>query len=201
MEDKYSKILVGTSIPLMEVDDEMEADLNGELIDYAKKSADFLEIINRIGEEDFKEIYFNLKHNIISSSIEEQKNLCREILKKISEVYDYTPNEKLNFDNIIVIKEIYDFIEFLEFDYIDFMGLLFKSFDLQKLKKDHDTVVEDNSEKLMDKIDSILKITNYSLLINNFLRTNNRDNLISFIKEKLEKSKMMIILKIMEGEI
>ena len=192
----YEKILIGRSIPLDEVDDE-ESNLN-DLIPIAEIDADFVDIINHLGTEEFKFIFLNLINEITSLSLERQRELCQKLENKVLEIYDFEFSPTITFDNIDIIKNFLRFIEFLEFDYIDFLANIIHGLDFDLLRKDLTKFLDLNFDKMSLKINTYDKENE---IISLFLRTNNKDGLLSFIKNGLEKDKMLVILKSLEGEL
>jgi hypothetical protein len=196
----YEKILIGSSIPLMKVDDDEDSTLDENMINRAELEADFSEILNSFGTDEFKEIYLNLYNEIVSLDIEKKSDLIEKLCDKIYEVYNFEFIPKLEFNNENDINEFLKFIEFLEFDYIDFIAEVIKGLDLNLLKKDLNLFLKQNENNLISKVEFIIQKETYSKIISNFFRTNNRNNVLEFLKLKLEKSKMLIILKSIEGE-
>jgi len=188
----YEKILIGESIPLEEVDDE-ESNLN-DMIPAAELNADLTTIINYFGTEEFKGLYLNLYNEIRSFELEKQRELCEKLIIKISENYNFEFFPQLTFDNKNDTEEFFKFIEFLEYDYIDFLSEIISGLDLDLLKKDMNSFLTLNWNELSLRINSYQK----NEIISKFLRTNNKDNLFVFIRLKLKKDKMLAILKTME---
>jgi hypothetical protein len=152
----YEKILIGTSIPLMEVDDE-EADLDYNLISNAEIDADFILIVDNIGGPEFKEIYLNLYNEIRSLEIENQRTLCHKLVDKIAEIYEFEFTPFLTFDLIEDINNFLEFVEFMEYDYIDYIASIISGLDLSILKKDTDLFLEVNWDRINSSIDSLTK--------------------------------------------
>jgi len=192
----YEKILIGRSIPLDEVDDE-ESNLN-DLIPIAEIDADFVTIIDHLGTEEFKFIFLNLINEIKSLSFERQKELCQKLENKVLEIYDFEFSPILTFDNNEDINDFLEFIEFLEYDYIDFLANIIHGLDFNLLKKDLNNFLTLNFDKINLNINTY---NNKNKIISVFIRTNNKVGLLSFIKSGLEKDKMLIILKSLEGEL
>lgn len=188
----YEKILIGESIPLEEVDDE-ESNLN-DMIPAAELNADLTTIINYFGTEEFKGLYLNLYNEIRSFELEKQRELCEKLIIKISENYNFEFFPQLTFDNKNDTEEFFKFIEFLEYDYVDFLSEIISGLDLELLKKDMNSFLTLNWNELSLRINSYQK----NEIISKFLRTNNKDNLFVFIRLKLKKDKMLAILKTME---
>ena len=190
----YEKILIGESIPLEEVDDE-ESNLN-DMIPVAELNADLTTIINYFGTEEFKGLYLNLYNEIRSFELEKQRELCEKLIIKISENYNFEFFPQLTFDNKNDTEEFFKFIEFLEYDYVDFLSEIISGLDLELLKKDINECLSLNWNQLVLKINSYQK----NEIISKFLRTNNKEGLYDFIRSRLEKDKMLVILNSLERE-
>ncbi len=190
----YEKILIGESIPLEEVDDE-ESNLN-DMIPVAELNADLTTIINYFGTEEFKGLYLNLYNEIRSFELEKQRELCEKLIIKISENYNFEFFPQLTFDNKNDTEEFFKFIEFLEYDYVDFLSEIISGLDLELLKKDINELLTLNWNQLVLKINSYQK----NEIISKFLRTNNKEGLYDFIRSRVEKDKMLVILNSLERE-
>lgn len=189
----YEKDLIGSSIPLMETDTEPSL-VNNSLIYNAETNADNNDVIENFGKEGFKEIYLNNSNEIQLMSIDNQRDLCEKLSEKIYEMYSFEFSPKLDFDNNGIITEFFKFIEFLEFDYIDVLSIILEGGDFDFLKKDPEGFINKYWVEINNKIEK----ENFSELISKFLRTNNKDNIISFIISRIEKDKMLVILRILE---
>lgn len=194
---QYEKLLIGQSIPLMEVDDE-ESDLNDDLINNAKSSADFYALTKEFGTENFKPLYLNLKNEIMNTEIERKRELCEKLLQEISKIYEFEFIPLITFDNDSDIDEFFDFIEFLEYDYVNFLATIIYGLDLNLLKKDIDKFLIMNWNTIFSKLNNYSDSKNE--LIIKFIRTNNKDEIYEFVKSRLERDKMIIILATIERE-
>jgi hypothetical protein len=194
----YEKNLIGSAIPLMEVDDE-ESTLDSELIFNSEVNADLTELLDNIGKEEFQAIYQNLYNEIRALSIESKILFCEKLADKIYEVYDFEFYPKLDFNNENDVNNFLNFVEFLEFNYVSQLALIISGLDMNKLRRNFDLFFEEYEEQIMSKI-IFLENEKFSGLISDFFRTNNRNGIIEFMKSRFERNKMMIILKTMEGE-
>jgi hypothetical protein len=190
----YEKILIGESIPLEEVDDE-ESNLD-DMIPEAELNADLTTIIKFFGTEEFKGLYLNLYNVIRSFELEKQRELCEKLISKISELYDFEFYPMLTFDNEDDIEIFLKFIEFLEYDHVDFLSEIISGLDLELLKKDLNKFLKLNWKQLSLRINLYQK----NEIISKFLRTNNKSGLYKFIRSRLEKDKMLVILNSLERE-
>jgi len=187
----YDKVLIGRSTPIMEIDDE-EGYLNFNLLTNAEIDADFIAIINYLGTEEFKSLYLNLYNEIKSLSLERQRELCQHLIIKVREIYSFEFTPMLTFDSFNDIDKFLKFIEFIEYDYIWFLAIILQGMDFKLLKKNLDLFLTQNWNKIYDKIET-MNINNE--LISKFLRTNNKENVFKFIRARIEKNKMLVILK------
>lgn len=191
----YKQDLIGNSIQLMEVDDE-EFDYDSITI-----KSDINDLVNNFGKEDFKDIFLNLNNEINMMNFENKRELCRKLTEKVYEVYNFEFPKKLDFDNERDVDNFLKFIKFLEFDYINEISLIITNLNIDLLKKDISLFLKQNLDNIISKIDFLINSNTFSMLISEFFRTNNKNNIINFLKSKFEKDKMIIILKMMEGEI
>lgn len=192
---KYEENLISNSIPLMEVDDE-EFDF-----DSIEINADILDLVDCFGTDEFKGIYENLSNEIKSLDLEKKRILCNKLMNKIFELYEFEFIPELTFDNEANMDDFLNFCKFLDYNYIRELSLIVEDFDLFLFKKDLDLFLEKYSDEIISKIDFLIDNDKFSELISEFFRTNNKDNIIIFLKPRLQKDKMIIILKTMEGDV
>ena len=193
MEDNIS--LLG-SIDTIELEEQDDYDVTEEAsIDY-----DCSEVLKSFGTDNFKEVYQVLIPSIKNYPFEKQVNLCRELIDKITEIYDFEFPTNVSLDNNENINEIYDLIEFLSFDYIDYLGTIWKILDVDLRKVDLDKYCDENSNSIMEVVEYELDSHKFSRLIAIFLRTYYKTGMIDFIRNSTKKSKMEILLNILERE-
>jgi len=195
---EYEEILIGRSIPLDEVDDE-ESNLD-DLIPIAEIDADFSDIINHIGTEEFKFIFLNLFDEIMNLSFEKKRELCQKLTDKVFEVYNFEFSPLLSFDEEKDIDVFFKFIEFLEYDYLDIIAEIISGLDIDLLKKDTNKFLKQNIYKIYNNINKLISNKNINVLISIFLRTNNKEELLSFLESRMNRDKMLIILTSLQGE-
>lgn len=195
---EYEEILIGRSIPLDEVDDD-ESNLD-DLIPIAEIDADFSDIINHIGTEEFKFIFLNLFDEIMNLSFEKKRELCQKLTDKVFEVYNFEFSPLLSFDEEKDIDVFFKFIEFLEYDYLDIIAEIISGLDIDLLKKDTNKFLKQNIYKIYNNINKLISNKNINVLISIFLRTNNKEELLSFLESRMNRDKMLIILTSLQGE-
>lgn len=196
MEDQNNlKVLLGIVDPLPEVDDEE----NEEMAEEAIKSYFMLEVLNAIGEENFKEIYYAMINEIQQFPMEEQFNFCRSILDKIKEVYNFGFPNQIEILTPDSVSQIYILIQFIEFNNLDFLASLMKPYNFDFRKGNIRVFLEDNYDKIERDIEILSR--NVPGIISEFLRTYNKEDLINWLVNRIERSRMLVLLKIKEGEI
>jgi hypothetical protein len=195
METNSIKVLLADSEPLPEMEDEYDG--NDELIDNAEQMSSFLDLVSAIGTEEFEFIYFNLISDIRKYPIENQILLCTKIIDKIKEVYGFEFIQKIYLETHEDVENVYKFIEFLEFDYIDFIVDLLTGIVNDIRKEPIRAIIEENWMEIESRI---LK-QNLSRLIFLFLRTNNKEDLVDFLVSKATNNKSLITTKLFERSI
>ena len=117
-----------------------------------------------------------------------------------SELYEFEFIPELDFDSDLMCESFLKFIAFLQFNYIKEISLIITDMDFRLMKRDLDLFLEKYSDEIISKIDFLVDNHKFSMLISKFFRTNNKDNIIKFLKPRLQKDKMIIILETMKGE-
>ena len=188
------QVLAGSSLPLPEQDDPDQNQLNYE----ASVEYDGMEVVDAIGTSEFKEIYTIFINNLKSQEIVDQRRLCLDILEKVKEVYDYEFLPHPQLEHQLQMNNVYDLIKFLNFDYVDFFGDVWRYLKTDLKKTNVKQFCEKNSEKIIIEIEDQLNSRDLSEMVSLFLRTYIKDNLIDWFIKSTEKQKMLIYLRIME---
>ena len=190
------KILSGSSIKTWEMDDEEEEKQEWN----ASNRYNALSILDKIGEEDFQYTYLTLIDYIKELPVLIQKTFCIEILERIEEVYDYVFPHNITLDNKDDFENVYKFLEFIEYNNIDFLSRLWLFLNVDLRKIDIEKYCENNSDKMMSEVDEQIEVMDLPQMILIFLRTYIKIGLVRFICDNTLKNKMLIVLKIAEGE-
>ena len=82
-------------------------------------------------------------------------------------------------------------VSFIEFNNIDFLERLLDGFVIDIMKLDVPNFLNDNWKDLEKRIYSLPTIG----FISSFLRTNTKDNVISFLLKEIEKSKTELAIR------
>lgn len=190
------EILAGMSLPLPEQDDPDQNQLNDE----ASIEYDGMEVVSAIGQPVFKEIYTLFINDIKQQEIVDQRRLCLDILSKVKEVYDYSFLPFPNLDTQLDMNDVYDLIKFLNFDHVEFLADIWRY-----LKVDLKTIAikkfcYENSDRIVSELEEQIKSRDLSRLVSLFLRTYIKDDLIDWFVDSTEKNRMLIYLRILEGD-
>lgn len=190
------EILAGMSLPLPEQDDPDQNQLNDE----ASIEYDGMEVVSAIGQPVFKEIYTLFINDLKQQEIVDQRRLCLDILSKVKEVYDYSFLPFPNLDTQLDMNDVYDLIKFLNFDHVEFLADIWRY-----LKVDLKTIAikkfcYENSDRIVSELEEQIKSRDLSRLVSLFLRTYIKDDLIDWFVDSTEKNRMLIYLRILEGD-
>lgn len=189
------EVLAGMSLPLPEQDDPDQIQLNDE----ASIEYDGMEIVSAIGESDFKEIFTLFIQGIQQQEIVDQRRLCLAILNKVKDVYDYSFLPYPTLDTQPDMNDVYDLIKFLNFDHIDYISDVWRYLDVDLKKLDIKRFCYENSIKITAEIEDQINSRDLSKLVSLFLRTYIKDYLMDWFIDATEKSRMLIYLRILEG--
>ena len=168
----------------------MAAGISGAF-ENAQTEAIFIDVIEAIGEEDFKHVFTNVISDIRKTPIKKQIELCYRIIDKINEVYNFEFYREVDIKNESQVEDIYSLVSFIEFNNIDFLERLLDGFVIDIMKLDVPNFLNDNWKDLEKRIYSLPTIG----FISSFLRTNTKDNVISFLLKEIEKSKTELAIR------
>jgi len=198
MPDANLKVLTAYVDPEPEVDSDITQYeyTAGNILKY-----DLLEFLHAIGKEEFKEVYQNFITDIRLRPFDAQQTLCEEILKKVSEIYDYEFPEKVDLDNQYQFDEVYNFIRFIEFDHVDFIGDVWKYLKVDPRRVNIEQYCFDKGNELMEAITNQIETYDSKQLFSIFLRTYIKEKLIEWFIRATEKNKSLVSLRMVEGEI
>lgn len=194
--ESNERVLLGSSFPLLEVDPEESWNIE----ETALTQYEFLEVVNYIGEPEFKQVYLEVRDDVIAQSLQNRAILCSHILQKFTEVYDFEFPMVIDLTDEKNIAEVFELIEFVEYNYVDFFAKVWKGLKVNLLNLDIKEFCETNRSKVIASIDRVMRTEVFGQKVSTFLRTNNRFNMVDLFSKLTAKSKILIILRIMEGE-
>lgn len=185
MEDT-KKIYLSAMIPteLLDDDDDLTpSEVAGDhFVQY-----EFIDLIENIGKEEFKSTYLNFINDIRNQSLENQRTLCQHIIDKVQEVYEFEFPEKITIYDRSDIEDIYRFIEFLEYDNVDFFIEISKGLDIKS-----DIDLDEYKNKILNQIHDYNKI-NVPDIFNNLIITLEPNILLNIIDIMFVKNKELVL--------
>lgn len=149
----------------------------------------FVSITSHIGKPDFKENFNSVIDDVRKYSIKKQQMLAKEILNKISDMYNFEFPTNIDYNTETNINEIYEFLKFIEFDNEEYILSIWKLLDINI------STCKINADKIIYEIEENLKGKYYSELIFNFLRTNNKSNLLDWFCVNSQKIAHLILIQ------
>ncbi len=196
-EDRSLKVLLGNSIEEREVDYD-DADVASELgypvEEEALKEYYYVIITDNIGQPDFREHYLSAIRFAQQYPVESQQVLANSILEQIQKIYDFEPSRNFTPINYDEINEVYKFIEFLEYDNEDFIVEIWSFLKPEVNSLQLEKYCEQNKHKIIFEIEEQLDSRFFPWLIADFLRTNNKENIIEWFCEKSINLRSLILL-------
>jgi hypothetical protein len=199
-ESVEGKILCGNSISLPEVDPDY-------LYDEQKVKLDALRqyyvqiIVEKMGKPDFKENFQHAFHQIQELfSLRKQKLLCYSMMEKVNEVYDFEFPTEIDFTDRETIFNFYDFVKFYEYDHEDFIIRIWKMLNPEPIRLDIESFVSKSENKIILEIEEQIEFYDFNGIIADFLRTNTKENMIFWFKEKSKALKPQIQISLLRKE-
>jgi hypothetical protein len=198
------KVLCGNTIeePELEYDDEeLETNSVEPVIDSGLMQYYYVNVTDYMNHPEFMINYQSVIGKIKKMPIEHQRLLAFSIIQKMPEKYDFEFSIKLNpFYNHDDINELYQFIEFVEYDHekliTDVWSLLKPDTNPFQLEK----FCEHNNIKIILELERQANIHYYSEMIADFLRTYNKDKLIEWFCKKSKNLRSSILITLLRKE-
>lgn len=192
----YEALILGID-EYYEYDDSEEMD-NEEVIgifNFARIS-----IEDALGTYDFKNTYINLIPDIKDKPFKLRRIFCQKMLDKIFELYDFqfptTQDVSTNGD----IARVLDFIQFLEYDNVLFLSLVWEMLKVDIMEVDIETMCKRKENIIINEVEEQSETHHQSELILIFLRTYYKEKFIEWFIRESKRSKVFIKLEILERE-
>jgi len=180
-----------------EMDDQEEIDKSEDLgvYNYAR-----INIQDDVGNPQFKDTYLNLIPDIKAQSFERRRIFCQKMLDKIFDVYDFQFSERFEITSDVAIDEVLDFIQFLEYDNILFLSLVWEMLKVDIMETNIDAMCKSRQNIIIKEVEEQLETHDQGELISLFLRTYYKEKFIEWFIRESERSKALIKLEILERE-
>lgn len=184
-----SDIYLSSNLAEMLEEDDTTIEERDEKIDNLLKNYSFLNVLNKIGREVFKSSFLVEYNHIIDFPISDQILFCRAIEHKIKEIYNFEFPIKIILENKEQIKEMYDFIKFIEYDNIIFLQYIWSRLVNTIIKIDIKEFIIKYKENFISLISSYDHKNN---LIKQFLNTYEEELLLNWFINISERERILI---------
>lgn len=190
MTDKSVEILIGNMTPPDEVDNYQE-DADRRTLNAIYESSSF-DILDSMNKEEFYNTYSVLKYDILRMSNIHKRIFLSKYLDEMVEVYEYEFPENPDYDTEATIKEMFKFIEFVEYDNLIFLKYVWKYLD-DILTVDIDKYVQKNAETIIDEITNQANLlATLTENVSEFLRTYSKENMLEWFSNRSKRNKFNI---------
>ena len=179
-------------------EDQLEQNLLNALFESSK-----VEILEAIGNSNFKNIWLTLKDDIKNTTIKHQRIFAEQVLDKIFEIYDFKFSENISLENQDELDDFYNFLEFFEFKNTKFLISIWKFLKPKNLIEieDIESFCERNSDKIIQEIDEQLEIHPQSQLVVSFLKSCYKKKLIEWFSKNSNQAKIEITINIWKARL
>lgn len=189
LDDTSLRLLYGRSTFIPELDEEEQENRDENAI---TEYETYL-LTNSIGTESFEYNFLVFSNSILGQDIEDLKNTVERILERMEDVYGFGFFESVNMNSKNDLENIIDLIKFVEFDNLQFLTDVWSNLQTDPLEvEDIPEYCNQYSTNIVIAVDSMLEVYTYNKFIISFLRTYNKDNLISWFSNKSEENSLEI---------
>ena len=197
MSEKSQEMLLYTLVEPPDFDaDEEEIEARYKDAFYQSSKID---IQDQLNTNDFKDVWLILKSDIQNETIKLQRIFSEQTLDKIFEIYDYSFPDKISLDTQYEIDDFYKFLEFLEYNNENFIGNVWRFLKPVNLMRFNiEQFCKENSDKVISEIEEQIEIHPQNKMINTFLRSCEKDNIINWFINRTERYKINITVSIFE---
>lgn len=197
MSDVPNRVLMQALEQPPEMDDPEEMD---DLEEEAIYESSMVDIIENLGESTFKDTYINLLPDIKKEDFDHRRIFCQRLLDKIYDIYDFRFPITIDITTEVGIDNVLKFVEFVEYDNILFLSLVWQMFKVNLIKTDLESFCNSKKNMIINEVEEQLQTHHQGKLINNFLRTYYKEKFIEWFIRESERSKTFIQLEILERE-
>lgn len=154
------------------------------------------DIINHIGQDEFKEMFFVSFDVLRTISLDRLRRTAEQILDKIEEVYDFVFPQKIDLSTRDQINYFFEFVRFLEFDNFHFLTVVWKFLSKNLMTINIEDFCRSNTEKIIKEVEEQLDSHPQNELITIFLRTYYKDKFIEWFVRESIKNKVHITIEL-----
>jgi hypothetical protein len=199
-DGKAAEILIAGFVTPPEINNYQEdEDFRALMAIYESSS---FSILDEMNTEDFYNVYNTLKSDIFNMDATLNTIFIDKYLDEMVDVYEYEFSSKPIYDTNVGIREMYKFIEFVEYDNITFLKYVWKYLDdiLEVNIRDYTFKHSDEIvEEITTQANLLVTLTEN---VSEFLRTYNKDSLLEWFIDRSERIKYEIYVENLtyEGE-
>lgn len=198
MFEKAQEILLGSLVEPPEFDadeDDLEQRYSEAFYESSKLSIHY-----SMGTNEFKMVWLTLKNDIQNKSITKQRIFAQQTIDKIFEIYDYKFPFNITLDTDYNINVFYKFLEFLEYDNLSFLTLVWRFLSKENLVKlNIENFCKNNASKVIREIEEQLEIHPQNEIINLFLSGCQKKTLLSWFIKNSTNYKIDIFFNLSEN--
>jgi hypothetical protein len=195
MSEKTQIALLSGFLEVPEYDDSEDMD---DVEDEAIFKSSMLEIIEVIGEDDFKVTFLEFINDINLQPFKNKTEFCIEVLEKINEVYEFTFPVVVEFLSEQQYKEFKEFLAFIEYDNYRFLSFVWQFINVDIMKINIQQFADENADKIIKEVEEQSQVHVQNNMITIFIRTHFREGFIKWFTKSSEKNKVEIAALIME---
>jgi len=197
MSDAAYEALIEGIDEYYEYDDSEDMDIQEEvgIFNYARIS-----IEDALGTYDFENTYINLIPDIKDKPFKLTRIFCQKMLDKIFELYDFQFPSTQDVTSDGDIARVLEFIQFLEYDNILFLSLVWEMLKVDIMKVDIEKMCNSKQNIIINEVEEQVETHYQGELISIFLRTYYKEKFIEWFIRESKRSKTFIKLEILERE-
>jgi len=199
-ENRDLKVLLENSIaePDVDYDDaEVASETGYPVEESALRQYYFVTVVDHMNTPDFRAQYTSVISKVKAYTTEEQLLLVFSIIDEMPKKYDFEFSVKFDLYNQQSINDLYEFIEFIEYDHKQFIVEVWKNLKTDSNSLNIEQYCNQNPQKIVSEIEEQLTVSYMPEMIADFLRTNDKENLVQWFCEKSESSKTAILIGIL----
>jgi hypothetical protein len=184
-----------SALPIPEQD---KYETTEDLVEKRTKEYECAELLSLIGTKKFKFTYLNFIPDIKKYSLTLQRKFCEDILDKIKEEYSFDFFRTVDFDTEDEIFSLYEFLEYLEFLYVDFFSLVFREVrkDAIRAKQLEQEVLFNSNVEILQAVDRLAPTADLPKLYKVFLLSQDRTIFIENFYKMTKKYSSEILLSV-----
>ncbi|MCG7849687.1 MAG: hypothetical protein MIO93_10975, partial [ANME-2 cluster archaeon] len=158
----------------------------------------FVTVVDHMDTPNFRSHYLSVISQIKAYTTEEQLLMAFSILDEMPKKYDFEFSIKFDLYNQEDINELYKFVEFVEYDHERLIVDTWKNLKVNNpITLNIEQYCNQNSQVIILELEKQAATSYISEMIADFLRTNDKENLLQWFYKKSEILRSLILLGIL----